>query len=371
MRSFSLAVALAVVAAANAQNQGLVLANGTTAYLEAPYSASLVPTGGVTVEAWITYDSVLQPGWRFPTVLRMNSNPNQASYFLRVEAGQTQANRLLWWVGTTTGNYTVNWFFPAGSLSTWTHVAGTYDGSTLRVFANGVQVAQAAGSGAILDTGGTCRIGCGDLSISGGETWNGEIDEVRVWPFARSAAAITATMNMQLVTIPGEVSTWNLDGNGLDSSGNNPASPQGVAGFAANTLTLQPVPFPGLLPSGAGTGCSSAGLIGANSLANLGNGGFAFVGTRGPASGLGLLLLSTGTLPVPFTIFGVDVLVDFTIGVIAVAPASVLGTSEVPLAIPSTPSLVNASLASQFAWFDTSCAGGFSATGALVTVVVP
>ena len=34
-----------------AQNQGLSLANGTTAYVDVPYSPTLVPTGGITAEA--------------------------------------------------------------------------------------------------------------------------------------------------------------------------------------------------------------------------------------------------------------------------------------------------------------------------------
>ena len=76
-------------------------------------------------------------------------------------------------------------------------------------------------SNAILDTGGVFRIGCGDLTVVGGETWNGEIDEVRIWPFARSAAAIQSTMNMSLAAMPGELSTWNLDGTFVDSSGLN------------------------------------------------------------------------------------------------------------------------------------------------------
>src|SRR5437763_11255211 len=89
---------LLLTAAAAAQNQGLSLQNGTASYVDVPFAPSLVPTGGVTAEAWITYGSTaLASGWRFPTVLRMDPSPNQASFFLRVEAGQTQQNRLLWW----------------------------------------------------------------------------------------------------------------------------------------------------------------------------------------------------------------------------------------------------------------------------------
>jgi hypothetical protein len=371
MRKLSISALPFLVCLLPAQNQGLVLVNGTTGYVDVPYSPTLAPAGGVTAEAWITYDANLGPGWRFPTVLRMDPSPNQSSYFLRVEAGQTLQNRLLWWVSTTTGDYTVNWFYTAGALSTWTHVAGTYDGTALRIIVNGVQVAQASASGTIRDTGGVFRIGSGDLTVSGGETWNGEIDEVRVWPFARSAAAIASTMNLRLETIPGEVSTWNLDGDGVDSSGGNTGAGVGAFAFANNTLVLQAPPLPGLFALGYPSGCSTSALAAAGALANVGNGAFSFVGTRAPAPGAGFLLLSGSSLPVPFPIFGVDVFVDITVGVLLSVTANALGTGEVPLPIPNSASLAGASLSSQFAWLDPSCATLFSASGGLFVIVVP
>lgn len=354
-----------------AQNQGLVLANGTVGYVDVPYSPTLAPTGGVTAEAWVTYDGSLGTGWRFPTLLRMEPSPSLASYFLRIEAGMTASNRLLWWVSTTNGNFTVSWNFTAGALLTWTHVAGTYDGTTLRLIVNGAQVAQAPGTGTILDTGGTFRIGSGDLTVVGGETWNGEIDEVRIWPFARSAAAIASTMNLRLSSLPGEASTWNLDGDALDSSGGNSGAGVGAFAFATNSLALQDVPVPGQFALGYPSGCSPNALAAVAALANVGNAGFAFVGTRAPASAPGFLLVSGSSLPGPFSIFGVDVFVDVTVGVIAGVAANALGTGEVGLAIPNDPTLVNATLASQFAWLDFGCLTGFSASNEILSVVIP
>lgn len=370
MRRFA-AVALASVTTLCAQNQGLVLVNGTSSFVDVPYAPTLVPSGGLTAEAWVTYDGNLAPGWRFPTVLRMDPSPNQASYFLRIEAGQTQTNRLLWWVSTANGSYTTSWIFPAGTLLAWTHVAGTYDGSALRLFVNGAQVAQTAASGAIVNTNGVFRIGCGDLTISGGETWNGQIDEVRVWPFARSAAAIASTMGMRLSSIPGEVSTWNLDGDATDSSGNNPGAGVGAPTFAPNTLTQQVVAFPGAIAYGQASGCHTNALAAVGALANVGNQGFGFVGTRAPAGPGGFLLLGIANLPAPFPIFGVDVYVDISVGVLSSVSASALGTTQVALPIPNNPALVNFALHSQFAWFDGSCVTGFSASNAMVTAIVP
>jgi hypothetical protein len=365
--AFSSLVAMAAVG----QNQGLVLANGTTGHVDVPHSPTLAPSGGITVEAWVKYDSALGTGWRFPTIARNDPSPNQSAWFLRVEAGNTQANRMLWWVTTANGNYTLSWFYAAGTLANWTHVAATYDGAALRIFANGVQVAQGVGTGKIADLGGIVRIGGGDVSISGGETWNGELDEVRVWPFARSAAAIASTRNMRLATIPGEVTTWNLDGDAVDSSGGNHGAAFGTAAFAPNSLVLQDVPFPGLLPLGYASGCSSNGLVAAPALANLGNQGFGFVGTRAPASAPGVLAVTTAALPVPVTVLGIDVFVDLGTGVVVGVSANTLGTSDVPFAIPASSGFLGVALVSQLAWIDGACASGYSATGALISIVVP
>jgi hypothetical protein len=362
----------ALAVTAPAQNQGLSLTNGTTAYVDVPYSPTLVPTGGITVEAWVTYGATPLPsGWRFPTIVRGDPTPNQSSYFLRVEAGQTQTNRLLWWVTTTNGNYTVGYNFTAGALLTWTHVAGTYDGSTLRLFVNGAQVAQSNGTGPIRDYGGGVRIGSGDLTVNGGETWNGEIDEVRIWPFARSAAAIASAMNTHLHSMPGEVSTWNLDGNAQDSSGLNHGTAVGTSPFAANTLALQTIATSGAWNFGAGTGCRTTGLAAVPAVATVGNAAFGFVGTRAPAGQGGFALLALATLPAPFPILGIDVLVDLNAGVSLFLFANAIGTSSVVVAIPADPSFVTVSLAAQYVWLDTTCPNGLSASNGVVVSILP
>lgn len=368
-----LAIAVLLLAIpALAQNQGLVLQNGTSAYVDVPFAPSLVPTGGVTVEAWVTYDgSTLGTGWRYPTVLRMDPSPNQASYFLRVEAGQTRANRLLWWVSTSNGNYSIGWNFTAGALTTWTHVAATYDGALLRLIVNGAQVAQGTATGAIQNRGGVCRIGSGDLSVVGGETWNGEIDEVRVWPFARTAAAIQSSMSAGLAAMPGEVSTWNLDGNCLDSSGANHGTAIGSPGFAANTLVLTPVPFPGALGFGAASGCRSNGLAAITALPTVGNAAFGVCGTRAPANQGGFLLLSMASLPSPVQVQGATLYVDIGRGITLFLVANALGTAQAGLAIPGNSGLAGVGFDAQFAWLDGSCGNGISASGALAFGILP
>jgi MSHA biogenesis protein MshQ len=83
------------------------------------------------------------------------------------------------------------------SLSTWYHVVGRWDGSTLDLFVNG------ASTGTPRSTTGTAdnvtdALGIGGSGIgASGDPWNGLIDEPRLSAVARSTSYITASYNNQ------------------------------------------------------------------------------------------------------------------------------------------------------------------------------
>jgi hypothetical protein len=74
----------------------------------------------------------------------------------------------------------------------WSHVATTWDGTTLRLYVNGAQVGSRAVAGTLSTTSDPLRIG-GDATW--GEYFAGTIDEVRVYNRALSAAEIQSDMN--------------------------------------------------------------------------------------------------------------------------------------------------------------------------------
>ena len=78
------------------------------------------------------------------------------------------------------------------SLNTWSHLAATYDGTTIRLYVNGVEAGTAAGAGALPESANPLRIGGNAVW---GEYFKGRIDEVRIYNRALSAAEITADMN--------------------------------------------------------------------------------------------------------------------------------------------------------------------------------
>ena len=83
------------------------------------------------------------------------------------------------------------------ATSAWTHVAMTYDGTALRLFVNGTQVATEAAAGSIATSTGALRIGGNGISP---EWYAGLVDEVRLYNRALTATEIQADMNRSVGT---------------------------------------------------------------------------------------------------------------------------------------------------------------------------
>ena len=125
---------------------------------------SLDLTTGMTLEAWV-YPTAVSP----TRDVLVKEGPNIDIYNLYASnyAGHPEVNGLL---GAT--NYTAE-----GTLltaNTWTHLAGTYDGTTFRLYLNGLQVASRVQPGAIAVSTGPLRIGGNSMW---GEYFAGRIDE--------------------------------------------------------------------------------------------------------------------------------------------------------------------------------------------------
>jgi hypothetical protein len=95
---------------------------------------------------------------------------------------------------STDGNQWVNLFSSTVLASKrWYHLAGTYDGSSLRIYINGKLEGTTSFTGAIRPTGLNARIGCQNYN---GDTVrflaNGRIDELKVYNYALSGADIAA-----------------------------------------------------------------------------------------------------------------------------------------------------------------------------------
>ena len=145
--------------------------NGSNARVTVPDSNSLDLTTGMTLEAWVhplsshSWRDVVYKGWNDIYYLEASSDSGPPAVG-GISFGEVK--------GTAT--------LPANA---WSHIAGTYDGSTLRMYVNGTQVASRARTGNISTSTTALTIG-GDALY--GQHFHGRIDEVRVYGQALTAA---------------------------------------------------------------------------------------------------------------------------------------------------------------------------------------
>ncbi|MBE0537231.1 MAG: LamG domain-containing protein [Phycisphaerae bacterium] len=85
----------------------------------------------------------------------------------------------------------------------WHHVAGTYDGKTIKVYVDGILDVSGVGGGPVaLETVPIMIGGNADTAGDGYRTWKGAIDDVRVYTYALSDAEIAALASEGINLVP-------------------------------------------------------------------------------------------------------------------------------------------------------------------------
>ena len=139
----------------------------------------------------------------------------------------------------------------ATSLATgiWYHGAVTYDGQKLRLYLNGVLESElAVGQPPRSDSIQHAALGSAlDSQGVAAGFFNGLLDEVRIWNYARLPADLAAGVNLEIASAPGLIGRWGLNegqgttatssaGNGLVGTLVN--GPVWAAGFVPNAAPL-------------------------------------------------------------------------------------------------------------------------------------
>jgi hypothetical protein len=167
---------------------GALAFDGATSRVTVPDAASLDPTSAVTVMAWVNPTAVTD--WR--TVV-LKEDPARGDLAYALYAASPSRGPGGWVVtGSTTRSAESATRLTAGA---WTHVAMTYDGTTVRYFQNGAQVASTPATGALRATTGPLVIGSNSVW---GEPFAGRIDEVEVYGRALTASEIAAARDAPL-----------------------------------------------------------------------------------------------------------------------------------------------------------------------------
>ncbi len=161
--------------------------NGRSSEVRAGQTGTLDITSALTVEAWINPTSLPTTGVFRSIVTKTNA------YALEFNGPQLE----LWF---SQAGQDVRVRAPVGAIVAGTtyHVVGTYDGSALRLYVNGVQVATTARTGAIDTAISALRIGSWD-GLS--EWYAGTVDETALYKTALSATRVAAHYNAGKATL--------------------------------------------------------------------------------------------------------------------------------------------------------------------------
>jgi hypothetical protein len=140
--------------------------DGANDYVEVPDHANLRIPVNLTIEAWIKPTAI--PGGYDGVAGKHNYEIGVRPAGAGVQAIFAFSRNFGSWIEIASGEL---------ALGQWHHVAGTYDGSNMRLFVNGARVASSVTSGQIDQLPDTFRVGSTELS---GDYFQGLIDEVRV-----------------------------------------------------------------------------------------------------------------------------------------------------------------------------------------------
>ena len=166
---------------------GALLFDGVDDRVRVADSNSLDLTTAATFEAWV-YPTVALSGWR--TIMQ-----KEVDAYLFTASGGGSGNRPVSG-GTFNGSCCTNVEAPSAlTANTWTHLAATYDGSQLRFYVNGTQVASTLVTGSYQVNGNPLWIGGNAVY---GEHFQGKLDELRIYSRALSPAEIQTDMNTSI-----------------------------------------------------------------------------------------------------------------------------------------------------------------------------
>lgn len=159
--------------------------DGSTQYVTSAHDAWNDQTGDLTLAAWIRPDDTTPAADQ--TIVAKKTTDGTKSYQLRIKDG----NKLVYSHNNTTGSeeHTVDYGFQPGR---WYHVAAVRQGTTIKLYVDGAQVASEPLIGTAVSVNAPFTVGA-RLTASGvGEAFQGAISDTLFYNSAQSTATIAA-----------------------------------------------------------------------------------------------------------------------------------------------------------------------------------
>ncbi|MDD4747679.1 MAG: peptide-N-glycosidase F-related protein [Salinivirgaceae bacterium] len=168
-------------------------------------NATLNPTEAMTLEIWINAKQWAGSIWGACLISKQGTNPDKGYALTVGENGRIEFNHSInesWKAVQTT---------PILGLNSWYHIAAVYDGSSMKIYVNGIVQSSIDAIGSLtLGTGVVMNLG--DNPTWPGRFFNGAMDEIRIWNVARNEMEIRDNMTIELAgNEPGLVAYWNMN----------------------------------------------------------------------------------------------------------------------------------------------------------------
>ncbi|HUU20383.1 MAG TPA: LamG-like jellyroll fold domain-containing protein [Sedimentisphaerales bacterium] len=158
---------------------GALKFTGPYNYVLVQDSPSLDMTNAITIAAWIN------PSWTGNNrIMQKSSGGGDNQYRLLKEWGDNLVFHL---PGLSPDRLEFPGLPPIGK---WTHLAATYDGSSMKVYYDGVVVGEQDSSGQLGTSDGTLCIGTKHETAPGGDEYNGMLDDIRIYNRALTQSEI-------------------------------------------------------------------------------------------------------------------------------------------------------------------------------------
>lgn len=158
----------------------------------------------------MTIEAIVTANGGGVNILSKHTDPSNVNYLMR--PGSAEITTTNGYVNAVTG-------FPLVNGQCY-HLAFTYNGVSLDYYVNGCLASSTPHTGALVTN--NLQAAIGDMSSCQCESWNGYIDEVRIWNVARTQAQIQANMTTlpSPATQPGLISYYDFNGTFANQQGN-------------------------------------------------------------------------------------------------------------------------------------------------------
>ena len=163
--------------------------DGVNDFINIPHNALLNITNSITVESWIKTTSSSE---------RYITTKYDDSWYLAINGAGAAPGKASFYLNNP--GPTISWLHGTSTVSdgNWHHIAGTYDGTVMKIYVDGKLENQAVKTTSLSITTGTNPLQIG--ARTNGITFQGSMDEVRIWNTARSQCEIQSYMNCEIPT---------------------------------------------------------------------------------------------------------------------------------------------------------------------------